>query len=232
MSNEGLEETYVPRLGRSVAFGRSKDFLGRGTIGEVFYRGNELYDPKRYALKIFLDQGERPHFGRECKVLEALALVPHPNIVLFLHYWTADSLQYILFPLAAGDLYTFLRRSNPPSQLTEEYIQWVIRQFQGLCDALKYIHNYVMPRLGSEAGLTMNRIGFHHDVKPVNILLLEGDDPAEPIWKVSDFGSRLVSEFKDSDHESIYNNKPSTGDPIYTAPEFSLEGRVSRPKDV
>ncbi|KAI1270893.1 hypothetical protein F5Y07DRAFT_54509 [Xylaria sp. FL0933] len=42
----------------------------------------------------------------------------------------------------------------------------------------------------------------------------------------------MVSEFKDSDQESIYNRKPSTGDPIYTAPEFALEGRVSRPKDI
>ena len=78
----------------------------------------------------------------------------------------------------------------------------------------------------------MRRIGFHHDIKPVNILLFESDNPTEAIWKLSDFGSGLVSEFKDSDHDSIYNSKPSTGDPIYTAPEFALEGRVSRPKDV
>ncbi|KAI1111769.1 kinase-like protein [Nemania sp. NC0429] len=237
MQNESLEKTYVPGLGSSVAFDRSKDFLGRGTVGEVFcvrtlQRGNELNDPKRYALKIFLDHGERPHFRRECEVLEALALVPHRNIVLFLHYWTADSFQYILFPLATGDLYTFLRRSDPQPQLSEQYVQWVVRQLQGLCDALKYIHNHTMPRLSSDEGLTMGRIGFHHDIKPVNILLFEGDDPAGPIWKLSDFGSGLVSEFKDSDHESIYNSKPSTGDPIYTAPEFALEGRVSRPKDV
>ena len=78
----------------------------------------------------------------------------------------------------------------------------------------------------------MRRIGFHHDIKPVNVLLFDSDNPKEPIWKLSDFGSGMVSEFKDSDHDSIYNSKPSTGDPIYTAPEFALEGRVSRPKDI
>lgn len=32
--------------------------------------------------------------------------------------------------------------------------------------------------------------------------------------------------------DSIYNRKASTGDPIYSAPEYVVEGRVSRPKDI
>ncbi|KAI1123518.1 hypothetical protein F5Y10DRAFT_285975 [Nemania abortiva] len=84
--------------------------------------------------------------GRGREVLEALALVLHRHIVLFLHYWAADSFLYILFPLATGDLYTFLRGSVPPLQFTEQYIQWVIRHLQDLYDALKYIHDYAKLR--------------------------------------------------------------------------------------
>ncbi|KAK0717800.1 hypothetical protein B0T26DRAFT_776771 [Lasiosphaeria miniovina] len=79
----------------------------------------------------------------------------------------------------------------------------------------------------------VRQIGFHLDIEPVDILLFESDNPAEPVWKLSDFGSGLVSDFQEHNYnESIYNSKLSTSDPIYTSPEVALEGRVSRPKDV
>ena len=137
----------------------------------------------------------------------------------------------MLFPLAVGDLYHFFRETPLP-QLTVQFTHWFTRQLAGLCDALKYLHNYTLPLFSSETATPMSRIGFHHDLKPVNVLLFESDNPNEFVWKISDFGSGVVSDFTESDQDSIYNSKPSTGDPIYTAPEFALEGRVSRPKDI
>jgi serine/threonine protein kinase len=183
-----------------------------------------------YALKIFLDRSTRPHFARECRVLEGLGLAPHPNIVHLLFHWKLDGYQYILFPLAEGDLDTFLRTTAQP-QPTTRFITWYTTQLRGLSGALQYIHNFSLPT--SEGMAVKHRIGFHHDLKPVNILLFKsGGDPAIYEWKISDFGSGFVSDFSDDDQESVYNTKPSTGDPIYTGPEFALEGRVSRPKDV
>jgi len=153
---------------------------------------------------------------------------------MFLHYWKNDGFQYILFPLASGDLFSFFRTHGKPEP-SLDFVRWLITQLLELYDASKYIHNYTSCVSGSgveEAGVAIHRIGFHHDIKPVNILLFEIGKLGQHIWKLSDFGSGTVSEFQDSDHESIYNSTPSTGDPIYTAPEFALEGRVSRPKDI
>lgn len=130
-----------------------------------------------------------------------------------------------------GDLYTHFRTTSQP-QPTARFVRWYSQQLRGLCDALSYIHHYAIPMLDSDKDTQMQRIGFHHDIKPVNILLFQTNNFEEPMWKLSDFGSGLVSEFKDVDTDSIYNIKPSTGDPIYTSPEYALEGRVSRPKDI
>ena len=198
---------------------------------EVISQNTPHDKSKCFALKRFLDCGERPHFARECKVLEALAVFPHPHIVPCLGSWTVNSKPYMLFPLGIGDLYHFFRQTPRP-QPTAQFTHWFTNQLKGLCDALKYLHNYTLPILSADSGTPISRIGFHHDLKPVNILLFPSDDINEPIWKISDFGSGIVTDFVTGDQESIYNSKPSTGDPIYTAPEFALEGRVSRPKDI
>jgi len=77
----------------------------------------------------------------------------------------------------------------------------------------------------------MRRIGFHHDLKPSNILLY-GADTDNTIWKIGDFGSGAVKYVSSTSRDSIYNRKASTGDPIYSALEYVVEGRVSRPKDI
>jgi serine/threonine protein kinase len=57
-------------------------------------------------------------------------------------------------------------------------------------------------------------------------------DPNGAVWKISDFGLGAVSYVDLSSSDKIYNIKPSTGDPIYSPPEFVAEGIVSQPKDI
>ena len=136
----------------------------------------------------------------------------------------------MLFPLATGDLHHLLREINP--KLTTDFATWLLEQTTGLCDAIKYLHDYRLPDTNSsDKPYTMRRIGFHHDLKPANILLY-GADMNNTIWKLGDFGSGAVRYVSSTSRESIYNRKASTGDPIYSAPEYVVEGKVSRPKDI
>jgi serine/threonine protein kinase len=137
----------------------------------------------------------------------------------------------MLFPLANGDLYHFLRGSASPT-LTRRFAGWLIEQTGGLCDAIRYLHDYELPVSASSNGLpSTRRIGFHHDLKPANILLY-GADVDNTVLKIGDFGSGAVKFVSSIQEDSIYNRKASTGDPIYSAPEYVIEGRVSLPKDI
>ena len=188
-------------------------------------------EPKHFALKRFFRRSERDDFANERNVLNALSAFPHKHIVPFLSAWTFQDTSYMLFSLASGDLYHFLRETPPP-KLTKGFASWLLEQTLGLCDAIKYLHNYEIIGTNSNHELsTMLRIGFHHDLKPSNILLY-GADMYKSVWKIGDFGSGAVKYVDSSSRESIYNRKASTGDPIYSAPEYMVEGRVSRPKDI
>lgn len=108
----------------------------------------------------------------------------------------------------------------------------MLRQAAGVCDAIKYIHNYNFEESDLSTAVTkMRRIGFHHDLKPANILLY-GADGKWPTWKIGDFGSGAVKDVAVNSTECLYNRKASTGDPVYSAPEYVVDGRVSYPKDI
>lgn len=134
----------------------------------------------------------------------------------------------MLLPLADGDLYHLLRQEKPP-KVTQDCIIWLLEQARGLCNALECLHNYnTLDKDDQESG--EQRIGFHHDLKPANILLF-GTDFKKTTWKLCDFGSGTIKRVASS-NDSIYNRKASTGDPIYSAPEYVVDGKVSRPKDI
>ncbi|KAL3417615.1 protein kinase domain-containing protein [Phlyctema vagabunda] len=200
--------------------------------------------PLLYALKRFYNKDGRDDFHNERTILDALSVEPNAHILLCLQAWTTQGSSYLLFPLADGDL-SHLLRSPGPRKLTQFALNFreygtpdlasanrktdvieIVKQFKGLCGALKYIHDYT-PR---DTNARLRRIGFHHDLKPENILVF--DNGPGSTWKICDFGSGTV-KFVSADSESeIYNRKESTGDPVYSAPEYVIEGKVWRAKDI
>jgi serine/threonine protein kinase len=184
-----------------------------------------------FALKRFFNRDERDDFANESNILRALSRRPHEHIAQAVSSWTSSQTSYILFPLADGDLYHFFR-TPPPSELNKEFSIWILQQAGGVCDAIKYIHNYEFEESDlSTAKTKMRRIGFHHDLKPANILLY-GAEGKRPTWKIGDFGSGAVKDVAVNSRECLYNRKASTGDPVYSAPEYVVDGRVSYPKDI
>lgn len=136
----------------------------------------------------------------------------------------------MLFPLADGDLHHFLT-SRPPPSAPSDVGDWLVEQMLAVCDALGYVHEHIVPR-AEDGQPPTRRVGFHHDLKPANILLFPTSQRDRAAWKITDFGSGAVRHLSLDSAEVLYNRTPSTGDPVYSAPEYVVEGRVSQPKDV
>lgn len=151
----------------------------------------------------------------------------------YLCSWKDENTSYILFPLAQIDLKQFLRDA-PGENVTDAFQYGLLCQVRGLCDALEFLHNgssTLVPILNPEIEGCC-RIGFHHDLKPANILLFGPAEKGLLRWKLADFGSGDLVHIPADSSDTIYNVKPSTGDPTYGAPEFATQGQVSLPKDV
>ena len=160
--------------------------------------------------------------------MEELSREPHEHIMCFLAAWVASDASYMLFPLADGDLHHFLAQTPPPP-VPSDVLNWLLSQMIGICDAIRYVHEHVS---SDDQGRPTRRIGFHHDLKPANILLFRSDRADRAVWKLGDFGSGATMFVDPGSQEELYNRKASTGDPVYSAPEYVVLGKVSRPKDV
>jgi len=85
--------------------------------------------------------------------------------------------------------------------------------------------------------------GFHHDLKPQNILVFADDDDkdrvpslTEFVLTISDFGAakiKLIISHSQSGIEDSYKQIEFVrGDPVYSAPDHILEQKTSRPYDI
>lgn len=176
-----------------LIFDSEADLLGSGTVGEVFratlgQRRVSNPEARVFALKRFFNREGRDDFDNERNILEALAVpFPHHAIVYHLSSWVAGAASYLLFPLAAGDLYQFLRTEPPPREITAVIAALLLDRIHGIIDAIRFVHDSGVLELAQHPS-PMRRIGFHYDLKPANILLFH-DDAGHVHWKLGDFGS-------------------------------------------
>jgi len=228
--------------------------LGHGGFGEVkriyIHSDHHYFSPDRnapLALKIFYRHPRtQEDFGKEEQALRALAEFPHPNITVHLAAWTQKGTFYMLFPCAEMNLHQFLRR--PPCDFDTEFVRWLLWQLRGLADGVRHIHNLGPSRLvvGAQNLSTpgpqaqRKRSGYHHDIKPKNILVFAKDKvgSGEPkitdyIFKLSDFGAAKINIILSKSGDISYQTHAFTiGDPVYGAPDKELEGATSRPYDI
>ena len=135
----------------------------------------------------------------------------------------------MLFPYAQCNLRQYMSwiQFGVP---TKKNIIWLTRQFLGLAEALKGIHDL------SGAGAPQSapdlathpkgerRGGYHHDLKPDNILFYKDTGNFE----ISDFGSGKVHTYR----SGSYNSPLSRGTVTYESPEANRAGGTSRPYDM
>ncbi|MCJ1264738.1 hypothetical protein MMC22_004613 [Lobaria immixta] len=164
--------------------------------------------------------GSAPAFRQEKRVLELLSLVNHPNIVRLLASYVYDDIFNMIFPLADGNLEEVLSQSrfmHDAGKLA------VLHQIYGITSAINALHNFQM--IG-EQGLDLSKSGYHHDLKPQNILVKDG------IFLLADFG---LARLKNEGVDSITNHKYGTytyGGPETTQPIASGHSQVGRALDI
>jgi len=187
-----------------------------------------------FAVKEFREHSSIPTgFQREQSVLARLRRYPHPHIVVHLASWIQDRRYYILFPLAQCNLREYMLE-NPIPILTKSFVLWILQQFHGLSDALRIIHNLREPQTGQSLAAPGKRgveQGYHHDIKPENILYFPLHGPEDGKFKISDFGLGKVNVLRSANINESHWTKPINAQPTYSAPEGD-RGSISRPADL
>lgn len=165
-----------------------------------------------------------------------LTKIPHDHLVAPLESWSDDQGYHLLLPLAQSNLRSLLL--GPPPKLDAALERWLLTEFHGLTDGLRHIHEVFDP----DGRLPQRSFGFHHDIKPENILVYESR-----CFNVSDFGVGRVRERRDTlkiaDFGSAYiGNEESKmnsflrreygGTRVYESPEVESQGLLSQPADM
>ena len=142
----------------------------------------------------------------------------HPNILPLLTSYTYNGVPNFLLPLAeGGDLEHLMNEKSRPSELSQD--AQFYDAISGLASGLETLHEYKSDVLGREM------IGYHHDLKPKNVLVSTGR------FILSGFG---LSKLKIGDNSRTPFKK---GQGHYLAPEcedpehdFS-KGMINRASD-
>lgn len=186
-----------PLLGRRIADTWTfVEPLGEGGFGKV-YRALQMPLHNDVAVKVLhLTRTQPDDIARFEREARALATIRHPNVVTFLQTGVADvpgvgEIRFLVMEaLQHGQLLSDLLSDQAPLSDT---LVWQI--FGGLLRGLSVVH---------AAGI------IHRDVKPKNVILIEG------VPKLLDFGLACAS----SDAlESVTSDSRFRGSAAYAAPE-------------
>ena len=124
-------------------------------------------------------------------------------------------------------------KRNVFGEPTKRNVLWLLAQFLGLSNALRGIHN--LSDSDTKSGATTNllaprrRSGWHHDLKPQNILCFRGSGSTSGWFQIADFGSGKVHTYRSG---GSVNTRSPNGTPTYEPPEAAKEGATSRPYDL
>ena len=173
--------------------------LGRGQFGEVW----KAIAPGgvNVAVKVINQPADREAARRELQSLELVKNLRHPCLMSTLAYWTHEGKVYIVIELGDGTLRDRLqqaRRDGKQGLPAKELVDY----FQSAASGIDFLHA---------------RKVFHRDIKPDNILLVNGHA------KLADFGLARARERLDT-------TVSFAGTPVYMAPEV-WRGRFREQSD-
>ncbi len=176
-------------------------------------------------LEVNEEHGQEPAVSwqatgaNEHEILSMLHHLKHPNILALFASYTHRGKHNLIFPIAdSGDLHSFLISVHRPVELCAD--EKIYAALSGLSSALATLHDY------RSTTFEMEMIGYHHDLKPKNILVA-GDQ-----FILADFGLSKL-EARDSSKTEF-----KIGRGHYLAPECEdlldhfKKGIISRASDV
>ena len=154
----------------------------------------------------------------------------HPHIVTHLATWTQDEKYYMLFPYAQCNLREYMEKNK----FNKKDALWLLDQFHGMAGAVKRIHDLSEVE-GPTSKSTLStptagerRTAYHHDLKPENILFFSDGSSSRGTFRISDWGSGKVNTYR----HSSYHTKSPIGTLTYEPPEYTYDGKTSRPYDL
>lgn len=148
--------------------------------------------------------GRQDEFEREDKCLRLLNGLRHPNIINFLGSYTHKNKHYLLFPCIETDLGKLLTSERRHGDFQWDFVFY--SALTGLASALAKTHRLVLKE--DEHGIQLEAIGYHHDLRPPNVLV------SKDTFILADFG---LGSLKDAEALSHTPYKIIGGD--YIAPE-------------
>ena len=160
-------------------------------------------------------------FETERNALELLMQVRCDNVIQLLMTYVHGDSYNLIFPFADSDLRMYLRdAANVPTSLEQKIHLWA--QVRNLASALVIIHQNTL----KDGALSHSYIGYHHDLKPQNILISNGT------FKIADLG---LARFKFGKTDSKTSLRWGTN--LYGPPEsYKRDGSnlpiISRKFDV
>lgn len=170
-------------------------------------------------------------FNQELRTLRELKdSYPHDHIVTHLTTWTQENKYCMIFPYAKCNMWEYMQRYkfDTSSSLS---IVWILRQLRGLAGAVRHMHGLSSTSSHNEPGLRaadqINRAGWHHDLKPQNILYFGRSGDREESFRIADFGSSKIQTYR----SGSIDTKTLPGTLTYEPPE-AAKGPTSRPYDV
>lgn len=223
--------------------------LGQGSFGVVYKvridRDHHSFSDREdeyFAFKRFrdVDANVAANVKAESEILAKLADAPHNNITTHIASWRQKGVCYMLFRCADCNLRKYMTE-HPSPDWTKTNLVSIISQMAGLADGLNHIHNLGPANLQPEevdlvargGQRRSSQAGFHHDLKPGNILVTINEDTGQLLFSISDFGSARIGQIlSGSERPSQFTRNPYPGDPVYGAPDVLIDGRNSRPYDI
>ncbi|RYP72118.1 hypothetical protein DL771_004449 [Monosporascus sp. 5C6A] len=186
-----------------------------------------------FALKKFESRAIQMSYLREINLHKRLPPSNNKHIVRPLASLDWQDKYYIFFPCGNGDLEKYMREVKPEGCSHRRYFCWFLQQIYGLSEALEVLHKATIPTTNDQSlGPPTSLIaGFHHDIKPENIIWF----PTNKTWRVSDFGCGKIAEIiiKSGGQHISHQTLNKMGNVDYGAPEGWGDDRgCSRPYDI
>ncbi|RPB05734.1 kinase-like protein [Choiromyces venosus 120613-1] len=178
----------------------SRVVLYRSHQGLVFGGSGDTVAVARKTIKC-VSAGTEGYFESERGPLELLRTRGHPHIIKLLGSYSQNNAYNFFFPLADGSLKDLFDRGRQGFEMDDDRFYSSI---VGLSSAINHIHNFTY----ESGGRNMNFKGYHHDLKPANILIHQGK------FIIADFG---LSKLKADANTTSTVHK--TGSRAYLPPE-------------
>lgn len=186
--------------------------LGEGGMGTVWLVHRCDFEDWKRALKLIVsgianDPQARARFRREAKIMERLN---HPNAVRVYDAGLGNDVAFIEMEYVQG---TSLNQLLVPGEAMP--LDFVTELLDQLCDVLQ---------AANDEGIT------HRDLKPPNLMLVEGRRPGTKVLKLLDFG---IAKIREGGSDDVRTQVGSfLGTPLYSSPEQFVGDPVDTRSDL